>query len=386
MMIDLIMKNRRKNMRPGVALLVVLIVVMTITVLSLGYLSRSDVELACGANMVLHSQMDYLAESGLEHAKGLLVRPYEIDGEYWAGATRQQLVAGSDEYYDVAVTKLGELNYKVNSIAYKEKDGEQVGRSGLEAVVRLDPCVGYFVNSSTNILSCITINGDVFCNGHLNNSGVIIGDVFASDSIAGVNIAGQKYTSVSEMPVCWPGLVAGDFSDSYFLYEEQYAVQQIVPGDHNNVFWGHSAGNPKGVYFCSGDLRLSGNVNVDGTLVVNGNLQISGFGNSITSVKNFPALLVNGKVILESGARFGATGLVQVNNDIIVESDATDVLLDVFGALCSYGGIKGMVSSGVSINITAAPSTASVQTWPSPGVPVRWSPAAGAFYKSIVRR
>jgi type II secretory pathway component PulK len=82
--------NREKNMtgRRGAALLIVLIVIMAITVLSLGFLSRSDVELACGENMVLRTQMDYLAESSLEHAKGLILNPQDISSEYWTGAAR----------------------------------------------------------------------------------------------------------------------------------------------------------------------------------------------------------------------------------------------------------------------------------------------------------
>ena len=92
----------RNSRRSGAALLVVLFVVMAITILSLGYLSRSDVELACGANMALWSQMSYLAESGLEHAKGLILNPQEISAEYWTGDTAQQIDAGND-YYDVVV-------------------------------------------------------------------------------------------------------------------------------------------------------------------------------------------------------------------------------------------------------------------------------------------
>ena len=83
----------------------VLFIVMVITVLSLGFLSRSDVELACGRNMVLRTQMDYLAESGLEHARGLILNPQDVAAEYWTGAAGQQLVAGSDDYYDVEVIR-----------------------------------------------------------------------------------------------------------------------------------------------------------------------------------------------------------------------------------------------------------------------------------------
>ena len=60
------MRTRRHTSgRRGVALLVVLFIVMAITITALGFVTQSDVELACGQNMVLHKQMDYLAESGL---------------------------------------------------------------------------------------------------------------------------------------------------------------------------------------------------------------------------------------------------------------------------------------------------------------------------------
>ncbi len=72
------MKPMKRKKRKGVALLVVLFIVMAITILSLGFLSRSDIELACGENMILRTQMDYLAESGLEHARGLILNPQDI--------------------------------------------------------------------------------------------------------------------------------------------------------------------------------------------------------------------------------------------------------------------------------------------------------------------
>ena len=97
--------KRNKTNERGAALLVVLFIVMVITVLSLGFLSRSDVELACGENMILKTQMDYLAESGLVHAKGLVLSPQDVDSEYWSGDVRQQLITGSDDYYDVDVVR-----------------------------------------------------------------------------------------------------------------------------------------------------------------------------------------------------------------------------------------------------------------------------------------
>jgi type II secretory pathway component PulK len=95
------MKRIKRKKREGAVLLIVLFVVMAITVLSLGFISRSDVELACGKNMILRTQMVHLAESGLEHARGLILSPQDVDTEYWQGDVRQQLVAGGNDYYDV---------------------------------------------------------------------------------------------------------------------------------------------------------------------------------------------------------------------------------------------------------------------------------------------
>ncbi len=80
-------------------------IVMVIAILSLGFLSRSDVELACGRNMELRAQMDYLAESGLEHARGLILNPQDVASEYWPGEELQQLVTGSSDYYDLVVAR-----------------------------------------------------------------------------------------------------------------------------------------------------------------------------------------------------------------------------------------------------------------------------------------
>ena len=58
-------QNRKLN-KKGVALLIVLFIIMVIMICSVGFLSRSNVELATGQNMALRIQMDYLAESGLD--------------------------------------------------------------------------------------------------------------------------------------------------------------------------------------------------------------------------------------------------------------------------------------------------------------------------------
>ena len=387
-------RNARKichghSHKRGAALLVVLFVVMAITILSLGFLSRSDVELACGGNMILRAQMDYLAESGLEHTRGLILNPQDVNSEYWEGAVRQQLVADTDDYYDVNVVKLGECNYQITCDAYREKNGEKIGRSGLEAELRLDPCIAYWAGTSTTILQRITINGDVYCDGALSNNGYIDGDVFASGTISGANIEGRRNETVVVIPVSWPGLDISDFSPNYYIGSASYSVEVIGP-DISDVIPVPSGNNPAGIYYCNDPnnlVSLGGNVTINGTLVVNGDLTISGTNNVIIAEKNFPALLVNGKVVMEDGGTLEVKGLAQVSEGIVIGGGSQNVGIDVIGGLfIANGNIDGLSSSLNSINITAAPAIASIQTWPVAGTARRWCPAAGAFFRSIKRK
>lgn len=405
LLLEMMIKRRLKNRKPkianrklqkaGMALLVVLFIVMVITVLSLGFLSRSDVELACGENMILRSQMDYLAESGLEHARGLILSPQDVDTEYWMGAERLQLVAGSDDYYDVSVERhepssgpTYRCSYDVTSIAYREKGGEEVGRSGLKGEVRLDPCIAYWAGVSTTIRRRVTINGDVWCGGDLSGDGDINGDVYAGGQITifPSKIKGQENEFVAESPVVWPGLDISDFSSTYYIESASYSTYIVDSNIHPNGNFSPSVSNPSGVRYCNGDVELPGGVNIEGMLVVNGTLRISGANNVISAVKNFPALLVSGEVVMEDGATLEVNGLAQISQRIIVSDGAENVDVDVVGGLfIANGGIEGAISNSVSVNVMAAPAIASIQTWPEAGTAKRWRPAEGAFFKSIKR-
>jgi cytoskeletal protein CcmA (bactofilin family) len=366
--------NAKKNIsaRSGAALLVVLIIVMAITITALGFVSQSDVELACGQNMVLHRQMDYLAESGLEHARGLILNPQDVSSEYWAGSTGLQLVSGSD-YYDVVVTPhpSDHCNYSIDCSSYRLKGTERVGLSHLYAELRLDPCIAYWVGSNTTVFSNMTITGDVYCGGNLTNSGTIGGDVFAAGTINGTGtITGRKNAAVTTTPVAWPNLAIADFGPAYILLDPNSTLSQPV--------------YPAGVYYSTGDVNMPGNVTINGTLVVDGKLTVSGPNNTITAVKNFPALLVTGQVVMKGSGSLVIQGLAQIGGPITVDPNATNPSLNVTGGLFIQS--NGVVSDLISVNVVAAPATTSIQTWPAAGTPKRWGPAAGAFFKSIKRK
>ena len=378
--------GKNKNFRSGAALLVVLFIVMVVTVLSLGFISQSDVELACGQNMILRTQMDYLAESGLEHAKGLILNPQDVSTEYFTEATNQQLVAGSNDYYSMNVTRdeSDQCNYIIDCNSYRLKNGEEVGRSNIRAELRLDPCITFWAGTSTVINSRTSIKGDVYCAGNVLIYGDVDGDVFSGGIITGVNPEGKENENIDEPPLEWPGINISDFSSDYYIGSNNYQVENIESGILPTDNFNPSENNPAGVLYYNGNLELNGNIGIQGMLVVDGGLKISGENNCIKSVKDFPALVVKDEVVIENGAELEIEGLVQIGQKIVIDPSVADMNINIKGGLfIANGGIDGIIPSTSFINIIAAPTKTAIQIWPTAGTPKRWGQAAGAFYRSI---
>jgi len=375
--------NNNKKVRPGIALLVVLFIVMAITILSLGFVSRSDVELTCGQNMILRTEMDYLAETGLEHARGLILNPQDVSTEFWTGGTGLQLTSGSD-FYDVRVERdVNDFcNYIIDCNSYRLQGADTIGRSSVRAILRLDPCIAFWTGSSTTLSPKVTINGDVYCTGDLTNDGVIRGDAFATSTITGINITGHKHEAATA-PVTWPNLAVADFEPTYYIGSTPFSAQQIVgPNVPTTPFEPYEA-NPAGILYCVDDVNMPGNVTINGTLVVSGKLTVSG-ENFITAEQNFPALLVGGQVVMKDGGSLVIRGLTQIGGPITDDPNTTSANISVTGGL--FIANSGVTSDKVIVNITADPAIASIETWSEAGVPNRWSPAAGAFFRSIERK
>ena len=379
MMISMNAKNNKKA-RPGVALLVVLFIVMAITILSLGFVSRSDVELACGQNMILRTEMDYLAESGLEHARGLILNPQDVSTEFWMGGTDLQLTSGSD-FYDVRVERdVNDFcNYIINCNSYRLQGTDTIGRSSVRATLRLDPCIAFWTGSSTTVSPQVKINGDVYCAGDLTNNGIINGDAFATGMISGT-ITGRKNELITPSPVVWPNLISTDFSPTYYIGSTVYSAE-IIDANHPVGTFNPTGANPAGIRYSNGDVNMPGDVNINGTLVVNGKLTVSGV-NTITAVKNFPALVVGGQVLIKDGS-LEINGLAQIEG---LDPNTTNGEITVIGGLFIYSG--GVTSPSITVNVTADPAIASIETWSSDGdgTSKRWRPVAGAFFRSIERK
>ncbi|UCG46871.1 MAG: hypothetical protein JSU94_15395 [Phycisphaerales bacterium] len=360
-------KTTKRRKSRGAALLVVLFIVMFLTVLSIGFVSRSDTELTCGQNMEFRAELDYLAESGLEHARGLILRPQDLSTEYWTGADGQQIVTG-DDYYDVQVVRddsdpNNRCNYFIDCNSYRLENSQKIALSGLTAELRLDPCIAYWIGSSTTVSGQSTINGDVYCVGDLVNSGTIRGDVFAGGLVSGSGITGSSNGSVSQAPVVWPAVAVASFYPTYYIGAAGYAAEVVAGPDHPSGSFGPSGGNPAGLRYAAG-LGLRGNVNIDGTLVVSGDLEVTGSNNVVSSGKNFPALVVDGDVKIYSGS-LQVNGLAVVTGEVRIA--AGGATLDVVGGL-----LVGNRVTELAVDASGREVHAALYNGPT------WRPAGGA--------
>ncbi len=346
--------------RRGIALLTVLLMVMVITVVAAGFLTRTDVELTCGQNMLLRMQMDQLADSALEHARGLFLHPQDVESEYWPGATGQQLIENGSDYYDVTVTRdatdaTDYCTYDIACEAYRRRGTEKTGQSRFVAQLRLDPCVALWTGADLAHRAGWSCYGDLYCAGAVDNAGQIDGDVFAA--VLSGAATGQRYPS-NPSPVVWPHVVAADFISRYPC--------ATVTGTLENT----TLNNPAWIFYCSGDLVLAGNVTIEGMLLVNGTLTVQGNRNVIQARKDPsagfvpPALYVAQDLILHQCNGLTINGLAVVDGRVLVGADTANV------------GVTGGLFAAQQMAETAIDSSGGGNDALLHSQPV-WSPSAG---------
>ncbi len=340
----------RARNEKGVALLVVLFIVMAVTVVSLGFLSRSDAELASGSNMLLNTRMRYLSDSALEHARGLLLNPQDISGDYWTGDTGLQLTSGYD-YYDLSIAQAaGDYStYTVNCTAYRSVSGEQTARMALAGVIRLDPCVGFHCNGNTEISPTTIVNGDVYVSGALYNRADINGDAYAGFYSYTGSVEGSAKSITAVSGITSPALNPASYTQTY-------------SPDPN------------------GEVELTGETLVfTSTFVVDGDLIVDGGSLVVTAPKNEPAMLLGGSLTLINNARISIIGYTQTDGDITTSLGTS---LTIRGAL--HMTASANITGSGRVTITVDPMKAALRLSSSPAQ--NWSPASSAFYKSIARQ
>jgi hypothetical protein len=342
-----------------VALLTVLILVFAITVISVGFVARCDVELACGRNTVLRVEMDQLADSGLEHARGLVLNPQEVATEYWTGDANQQLVTGSDDYYDVTVTRnaADRRTYDIACDAYRLRDAQKIGRSQFAAVLRLDPCITLWAGGDTTLEEDWVIQGDAYGAAALINRSttVVDGDVFC-DALTGSGSITGSSRAAGDLTLAWPAVNLADFTTQY---------SPVVVSSDTLSGTGYGPYDPPRVVYRAGDLTLDGSVTIDAMLLVDGQLTISGPDNTILAGKNLPAIYTTGDLVFHRATNATIEGLVVADGDVLVGADTSAV--SIVGGLFTQGRIleAAVDSAGTSDAILCNDPT--------------WRPAGGSL-------
>jgi cytoskeletal protein CcmA (bactofilin family) len=315
----------------GVALLMVLLVIMAIAVISLGFISRCDTELACGRNMLLRTQMDQLADSALEHARGLILQPHDIHAEYWTGATGQQITAESSDFYDVNVARDDSSpdehrNYSITCEAYRLKNAQKVGSSRLAAQLRLDPCIALWTGTDSIVRPRHVLHGDLYCAGAVLNLGTknIDGDVFSS-ALTGT-VVGQHKAVTDPLPA-WPPVTT-----TYTNPDPNYSSGLINSGTLSGTGY-----QPPRIWRYTGNLIIDSAVMIQGMLLVDGNLTIRGNTNSIIASKNLPALYVSGDMVIEDVNNLSIEGLAVVDGRVRISAGASNI--HILGGLFVKGTI-----------------------------------------------
>jgi hypothetical protein len=310
-----------------VALLMVLLIVLAIAILATGFLAGTGTELACGANTLMRLQMDQLAESGLEHARGLVLHPQDVPADFWTdGATDQQLAAESRDYYSVRTAREANeptdyCTYDITCEAFRLVGSEKTGRSRLAATLRLDPCIGLWSNGNLDFRQTWILHGDLRSGGKvasLTAASSIHGDAF-TDSLQG-SIVGQL-SDANQLSLAWPPVT--------LTYTNPQYANGMVSGTLSGSTY------PPAIWRTPGNLVLAGNVTIRGMLLVGGNLIIRGNGNKIVAAQKLPALYVNGTLTIENVDGLQIEGLAVVDQDVQISAAACNVA--VVGALFVKG-------------------------------------------------
>ncbi len=326
------------NHNSGVALLMVLLIVLAVTIISAGFIARTDVELACGENMLMRVQLDQLAYSSLEYTKGLLLRPQGVPAAqthptdwYWRGCERMPPFGEDPDYYDVTVERdaTDYCTYNVACEAYRERGGEPIGRTALRAGLRLDPCIALWTKVDTTFRKNWVLHGDMRTDGSITNQAPatsLDGDVFTTQLTPAGASVGQVY-GVADLPSTWtwPPVTSSYANPNYY---PAITVFGTLSGSYT----------PARVRSCSGNLILAEGTTIEGMLRVTGNLTVAGGGCKINGARNLPALYVGGDLLLNDANDLTVTGLAVVDGNLLIHAGAHDIAF--VGGLCVAGAIR----------------------------------------------
>ena len=355
---------KQRSKRRGFSLMMVTVVVAIASVMGIAILSSSALQAEASSNQDQAICADGLAESGiavglyyLQNLNDSTKNPMPVltnpGGVYTK--TGQSLGTSVSGTFDLTITRLSSTRYTVMSTGNATSTRGTVQRT-LTATVDVNyfPYALTATNASTLLTSTLpavtasggtTVLGDVYSNGPLTVNATVSGSIYGGNGLLGGLIKSLLGVVVTLVPTT----ANVNHYASYYFNNVKYVPPTIsavtdIPAQP-------AANNPAGVYICSGNLDLTGNVKINGTVVVTGGgaLRISGTGNQITPIAGYPAVVADGDITFRaSNATLDVLGLTYMGGKVTRSSLYTGCKLNVTGGLL-YGG-----SSTISLDSTIA--------------------------------
>jgi Tfp pilus assembly protein PilX/cytoskeletal protein CcmA (bactofilin family) len=377
------LKNRSK--RRGFSLMMVTAVVAVASVMGIAILSSSALQADASSNQDQATRADGLAESGiavglyyLQNLNDSTKCPMPVLTNPGGVYTKlgQSLGTGVSGTYDLTITRLSSNRYTITSTGNATSARGAVQRS-LTATVEVNyfPYALTATNASTLLSSTLpavtanggtTILGDVYSNGPLTVNATVSGSIYGGNGLLG----GLIKTITGVVVTLVPTTANVNHYASYYYNNKKYIPPTISVA--TDIPAQPADSNPAGVYICSGNLDVAGNVKINGTIVLtsSGSLRVSGTGNQITPVAGFPALVADGDITFRaSNSTVDLLGLTYMGGKVTRSSSYTGCKLNVTGGLL-YGGTSTIsLDSNIAVLIKYDRTKASVPDLVSGGNP-----------------
>jgi Tfp pilus assembly protein PilX len=375
--------NRSK--RRGFSLMMVTAVIAVASVMGIAILSSSALQAEASSNQDQAARADNLAGSGIAvglyylqnlNDAGKCPMPALTNPGGVYSKLGQGVGAAVPGTFDLTVTRLTSNRYTVASTGYATSALGTVQRSRSATVeVNYFPYALAATNASTLLTSTLptvtgiggtTIIGDVYSNGPLTNNATVSGTVYASNGL----VSGVIKTISGVVVTLVPTTANVNHYASYYYNNVKYNAPTITLA--SDIPAQPLASNPGGVYVCSGNLDVAGNVKINGTIVLTGSnaLRVTGTGNSITPVAGYPAVVADGDISFRaSNSTLDLLGLTYMGGKVSRSSSWSGCKLNVTGALL-YGGTSTIsLDSSVAVQIKYDRARASVPELVTSGTP-----------------
>ncbi len=353
---------RNRSRRRGIALVLVVFVMALAAILGYAMLSASAVQATASGNAVAAAMARAQAESGIHYAMYYLLKNQPASGVSWSNVTFATVSPAATIPGNVSI-QIGSPTdgcYPVTAIG---SSGSSTGGGAVTRTITAEICVGgsYQIEQAGAFNSTVTLVAqDSFTSSTPNAPAVAIAsgssvtnNGLINGNVSGTLIAGsgtQTNGTVSSAPTIAP---APSSSADVYNYTQPYVYQgvtcyptQITGTTLSSSPTSSPTTNPLGIYYCTGGLTVSGQVNISGTLVVGGTLTNAGklYITPVVSTlsTNMPALVVNSKLTTNGAGRvLNATGVVYIGSGITGLGSTTTSNVTVNGALLDNGGVTG---------------------------------------------